>query len=69
MPENEQQIYLAAGSSEGTKTVSDWESTVRSEKRSSEDCDSTLNKSDIMDPLFKINTMKFMTSTDLKIAN
>lgn len=69
LPENEQQIYLAAGSSESSKTVSDRGSTVRSEKRSSEDCDSALNKSDVMDPLFKINTMKFMTSPDLKIAN
>ena len=42
---------------------------MASEKRSSEDCDSALNKSEIMDPLFKINTMKFMTSGDLKVAS
>jgi hypothetical protein len=40
-----------------------------SEKKSSEDCDSALNKSEIMDPLFKITTMKFMTSVDLRVAS
>ena len=33
------------------------------------DSDSTLSKSsEVIDPLLKINTMKFMTSVDLKVA-
>jgi len=68
LSENEQQVYLAPHSSEGSKTERE-SITMASEKRSSEDCDSALNKSEIMDPLFKITTMKFMTSPDLKVAN
>lgn len=68
LSENEQQIYLAPSSSEGSKNERD-SITVTSGKRSSEDCDSALNKSEIMDPLFKITTMKFMTSADLKVSS
>jgi hypothetical protein len=78
MSEHEQQIYLAppTSSDSGSKTESLPTSSNASsfyqhssKHQSSEDCESMYKRSEYLDHLLKINTMKFMNGVELKVAS
>lgn len=67
LAENEQQVYYAVPKIDEVTRESDT-NPLASSQRSLKHDQADVSVSKVITPLFKLNTLKFMTSSDLKVA-